>query len=67
MARGKALGSAIFVPVMVGGIGLINLTHKARFATFHTVDVVQLIASGMCFGVALMSLILLLRGPRPAN
>jgi hypothetical protein len=67
MARGRALGSAIFIPVLVGGIGLMNLMHKPRFATFHTVDVVQLIASGMCFGVALMSLMLLLRGPRPIS
>jgi hypothetical protein len=67
MARSKALGSAIFVPILIGAIGLVNLTHKARFATFHTVDVLQLIASGMCFGVALAALIALLRGPRPAS
>ena len=60
----KVLTSAIVVPVIVGGIGLINLSHNARFAAFHNVDVLQLIASGMCFGVALSALIGLIRGPR---
>jgi hypothetical protein len=38
--------------------------HRPRFASFHNVDVLQLLASGMCFGVALAALIALLRGPR---
>lgn len=67
MRRGKALGSAIFVPVLIGVIGLVNLTHHPRFAAFHTVDALQLIASGMCFGVALSALFALIRGERPAS
>jgi len=56
--------SSVVVPVFIGLIGLSNIVSKPRFETFHTVDVVQLIASGMCFGVALVALIMFFRGPR---
>jgi hypothetical protein len=60
----KVLGSAIFAPILIGSIGLVNLMHQPRFETYHTVDVVQLLGTGACYGVALFSLVLLLRGPR---
>jgi hypothetical protein len=44
------------VAAMIGLIGLMPLTRNARFESFHTVDVLQLLASGMCFGVALAGL-----------
>lgn len=62
--RRRTLTSAIVVPLIVGLIGLLNLMHKPRFAAFHNVDILQLIASGMCFGIALFALLTLLRGPR---
>jgi hypothetical protein len=37
------MGLAIFV----------NMADSPRFATIETIDVVRLIASGMCFGAAL--------------
>ena len=49
--------AAIFVPAFVGLIGLLSLINRPRFQTYHTVDVVQLLASGMCFGVALAGLL----------
>jgi hypothetical protein len=55
--RGVFPGAALFI----GVIGLFDLVEKPRFQTYHTVDVVQLIASGMCFGIALMWLITRLR------
>ncbi len=64
MSSRKALSSAVFVPLLVGFIGLWNLMQRPRFAGIHTVDVLQLIASGMCFGVALSAILALLRGPR---
>ena len=64
MRRSRTLTSAIVIPLIVGLIGLLNLMHRPRFASFHSVDVLQLIASGMCFGVALFALLTLLRGPR---
>ena len=45
----------VFIPFLVGLIGFMGLTHNPRFDAFHTVDVLQLLASGMCFGVALMA------------
>lgn len=39
--------------LVIGVIGLWELTLRPRFQAFHLVDVLQLLASGMCFGVAL--------------
>lgn len=64
MLNRKSLISAVVAPLIVGLLGLMNLMNRPRFASFHNVDVVQLLASGMCFGVALATLIALLRGPR---
>jgi len=64
MQSRKLLVSAIFLPILIGSVGLTHLAQQPRFQSFHNVDVLQLIASGMCFGVALFALILLLRGPR---
>ncbi len=38
--------------LIVGLIGLFPLLEKPRFQAYHAVDVLQLIASGMCFGFA---------------
>ena len=64
MLSRKALASAILVPLFIGLVGLMNLVHQPRFETFRNVDVLQLLASGMCFGVALSALVALLRRPR---
>jgi len=54
--------AAIFVPAFVGLIGLFSLINRPRFQTYHTVDVIQLLASGLCFGVALAALLRVFRG-----
>ena len=41
-----------------------NAASSPRFATFHAIDVVRLIASGMCFGAALAALLIFFAGPR---
>ena len=64
MFRRKVLGSAIFIPIFIGSIGFVNLMHQPRFAAYRTVDVVQLLGTGACYGVAMVALIILLRGPR---
>jgi len=46
----------IVVVAVVGIIGLFNVLRLPRFETYHTVDVLQLVASGMCFGVALATM-----------
>ena len=64
MKNRRKVVAGIFVPLLVGLIGLFNVASKPRFETFHAVDVVQLIATGMCFGAALGMLVLFFRGRR---
>lgn len=59
--RKGGLAATVFVLIMIGSIGFFNLTRHPRFQTFHTVDVLQLIATGMCYGVALAGIIEFLR------
>lgn len=51
--RKRALGTSIVVLILIGSIGLLNLSRQVRFQAFHTVDVLQLLGTGMCYGVAL--------------
>ncbi|MGB9181420.1 MAG: hypothetical protein WCB68_19475 [Pyrinomonadaceae bacterium] len=60
--RRKGALPSIAAPIMLGIIGLLTLMRRPRFEAFHTVDVLQLLASGMCFGVALVALLSFLRG-----
>jgi hypothetical protein len=55
-----------FVLLVIGLLAFFDIARKPRFATLtlHGSDVVQLIAAGMCFGVALASLVVFFRGPR---
>jgi len=60
MAKKRNIATSVIGLILIGSIGLINLTQRPRFANFHTVDVLQLLGTGMCYGVAL-ALIGLLR------
>lgn len=63
MAKRKGpLGTSIAVLIVIGSIGFLNLTKRSRFQAFHTVDVLQLLATGMCYGVALAGIVSLVRG-----
>jgi len=64
MGKLKRLSGFAFTPFFIGLIGLFNLMQRPRFANFHTVDVLQLLASGMCFGIALAGVVVAIRGPR---
>jgi hypothetical protein len=64
-SRHRHLATGAFVPLLIGSFAVFDLMQKPRFASFHTVDVVQLVASGMCFGIALTAVIEFLRKPRP--
>lgn len=53
------------VPVAVAAVGVIGLGHVTRepsFAALRNVDFVQILASGMCFGIAIMGIIAKARG-----
>ena len=57
----------VFIPLFIAFMGLAAFTNVAsspRFAVFQTIDVVRLIASGMCFGAALAALLIFFAGPR---
>ena len=56
-----------WVPLLFGLMGLVNIIGNPRLATLHGSDVVQLIAVGMCFGVALATLVVFVRGPRSST
>jgi len=48
-------------PLLIGLFGLFRVMQSPRFEAYHTVDVVQLIASGACFGVSIAGVVILLR------
>ena len=49
------------IGVSFGAISLINMAASARFEAIRAVDVVQLIGAGMCFGAALVGMVIILR------
>lgn len=53
--------TAVFIGVSFGAISLINMAASARFEAIRAVDVVQLIGAGMCFGAALVGIVIILR------
>jgi hypothetical protein len=63
MKQGRALGVFVVVPVIIGAVGIITVARSPEFSAFRSVDVVQLIASGMCFGVSLAWIVRVFRGP----
>ena len=54
----------LWVPLLFGLLSFFNMVGKPSFATIRGVDVVQLIATGMCFGVALATLGVFVRRQR---
>ena len=52
------------IPLIVGLAGFSRVTQSPGFESYRTVDVVQLLGSGACFGVAMVGVILLIRGSR---
>ena len=55
---------AWIIPLFMGLLTVYTMSQSPRFESYHTLDVVRLLASGACFGVALMGLILWLVRPR---
>ena len=39
--------------IIIGAGGLVSVTSRPRLAGVHTVDIVQLLGCGACFGVAM--------------
>jgi hypothetical protein len=55
----KKPGTAVLLGVSFGAINLLSMT--ARLEAIRAVDVVRLIGVGMCFGVALVGIVIMLR------
>ena len=55
----KKPGPAVLLGVSFGAINLIIMS--ARLEAIRAVDVVQLIGVGMCFGAALVGIVIMLR------
>ena len=64
MSNRRRLIPMFFIPVFIGLVNFNSVAKKPRFETFQTIDVVQLIVTGMCFGAALGLLVIFFRGPR---
>jgi hypothetical protein len=62
--RYRHVTTGVFVPLFIGVIGLLDLSQRPRFANIHRVDMIQLLACGMCLGIALTGLIEFIRAPR---
>ena len=55
----------IFFILAIFGLGsFLSILGKPSFETIRPVDAVQLIGTGMCFGAAIVALVLFLRSPR---
>jgi hypothetical protein len=64
MRSRKSLLSSVAILLVIGFAGLTHLMAQPRFQIYHSVDIVQLLGSGMCFGVALAMLGVIIFRPR---
>jgi len=52
------------VPLMIGFIGFYRVTQSANFQLYRSVDIAQLVGSGMCLGATLVGVIFTLSRAR---
>ena len=64
MADRKRPFAIWIIPLVVGLAGFYRVTQSPNFEIYRTVDVVQLLGSGVCFGAVMVGVIFLLLGPR---
>jgi hypothetical protein len=62
--RYRHVATGVVLPVLIAAFGLYDLKQRPAFATFHRVDVFQLLVCGICLGIALTGFIEFLRSPR---
>jgi hypothetical protein len=51
----------------IGLTSLFSVAGKARFETYHTLDVIRLMTAGAGFGVALVLLAQFFKSPNPGS
>jgi di/tricarboxylate transporter len=67
MTNRRKVAPGIFIPVFLifmGIVALSNAASKPSFDAMRAVDVVRLVGVGMCFGAAIVTLVMFFRGPR---
>jgi uncharacterized membrane-anchored protein len=62
--RSRRRLAPFWVPLLLGFMSLASALSRPRMADVRGSDIVQLIATGMCFGVALATLVRFLRDRR---
>jgi hypothetical protein len=60
----RRLFRVFFVLLVFGLANFVRMLGKPGLATIRTVDIVQLIGTGMCLGGAVVALVLALKAPR---
>ncbi len=50
-----------FIPLMVGLVGFLRVSQSPSFAAYRSVDIVQLLGSGVCFGATMVGVIFMFR------
>jgi hypothetical protein len=59
-ARGSRV-AVVGVALVIGIVTLSTVAGRPRFAEYRAVDVLEILAAGMCFGIALVGLMRLWR------
>lgn len=67
MPKRRPAVASILVPLIIGLVGLNSVMQRPRFAAYRTVDVVQFIGCGLCFGVALAAFAFWLKNRNPGQ
>ncbi len=52
------------LPLLIGAVGFHRVTQSPAFELYRTVDIVQLLGSGVCFGAAMLGMIFMRRATR---
>jgi hypothetical protein len=62
--RRKTAVSMIVISLVVGITSLTTVISRPRFSGYASVDVLELVVSGVCFGIALVAIVRTVRGFR---
>ncbi len=62
--RKRPLVVVFIIPLLIGLLGFSRVSQSPQFESYRTVDVIQLLVSGACFGAALTGLMFTLLRPR---
>jgi hypothetical protein len=57
----KAMAGRIVLPLLLGAIALANVARRPHFQPIHMPDLLQLVAAGMFFAIALTAIFRRLR------